>query len=82
MATIHDLLPAERYLVEEISVHIATPNDLFSRSEKIISWFRAAGARKVAIYFDLDVWSPREIQTLYFSRPLAGPDAFHGIPQG
>ncbi|MBV7522328.1 hypothetical protein [Ensifer sp. ENS12] len=74
--------PAERQIVDEIGLKTATPNDLLSGSEKVIAWLRQTGVRNVAIHFDLDVLDPIELRTLYFSRPDAERDAFHGIPQG
>lgn len=81
-AGLYDMSPAERQIFDDIGLRTATPSELSDNSNPVIKWLRDTGARHVAIHFDLDVLSPTELRTLYFSRPHAAHDAFHGIPQG
>ncbi|WP_115717860.1 arginase family protein [Gallaecimonas mangrovi] len=50
-------------------------------SQAVVEWFKATGAKHLAIHLDLDVLDPGQFQSLLFSKPQAG-DEFDGIAQG
>jgi len=81
-AGLYDMSPIERQRYDNWGLRMATPNDLLDSSDKILGWLDQAGARHVAIHFDLDVINPAQLRSLWFSRPDARPHDFHGIPQG
>ncbi|WP_064694158.1 arginase family protein [Rhizobium aegyptiacum] len=81
-AGLYDMSPAERRIFDDLGLKTATPSELTVNSDPVIEWLRDRGTRHVAIHFDLDVLSPTELRTLFFSRPDAPRDAFNGIPQG
>ncbi|MFD4838275.1 arginase family protein [Achromobacter sp. NPDC058515] len=51
-------------------------------SQPILDWFKATGAKHLAIHLDLDVLDPSQFRALLFANPDAPAGAFEGIAQG
>lgn len=51
-------------------------------SQPVLDWFKATGARHLAIHLDLDVLDPTLFRALLFAQPAVPADFFDGIAQG
>lgn len=59
-----------------------SPAELATRgSQPVLDWFRATGARHLAVHFDLDCLNPAAFRTVLFAQPDAPPETFAGIAQ-
>lgn len=81
-AGLMDTLPVETALIERLGLQHASPAQLAHSSEPVLQWFRATGARHLAIHLDLDVLDPNGFRSLLFANPQAPAGAFDGVAQG
>ncbi|EPL08832.1 arginase family protein [Pseudomonas sp. CF161] len=81
-AGLMDTLPMETALIERLGLQHASPAQLAHSSEPVLQWFRATGARHLAIHLDLDVLDPNGFRSLLFANPQAPAGAFDGVAQG
>lgn len=81
-AGLMETMPVESAVIERLGLQHASPAQLAHSSEAALQWFRATGARHLAIHLDLDVLDPREFRSLLFANPQTPEGTFDGVAQG
>lgn len=82
-AGLHDPTEWEAGEMQLRGLRNVSPADLAAHgSQPVLDWFRATGARHLAVHFDLDVLDPSAFGAVLFAQPDAPADAFEGIAQG
>jgi len=79
---LYDMSSIERKRYEAWGLKMATPNDLFDNSDKVLDWLQQTGAKCATVHFDLDVIDLAQLCPLWFSRPHAKSMVFCDIAQG
>ena len=74
--------PFETGFIEKHGLAHVSPDELAASAEPVLAWLRAAGAKRVAVHFDVDVLDPADYDFLLFRNPSAAPDAFEGVVRG
>lgn len=75
-------LPFEAAFIDKHKIQTLPPQIVNESSDQVINWIKANNITKLAIHFDLDVMSPTEFRSLYFTNPFAKANQFDGITQG
>jgi arginase len=81
-AGLMETMPVESAVIERLGLQHASPAQLAHSSEAVLQWFRATGARHLAIHLDLDVLDPRAFRSLLFANPQMPEGTFDGVAQG
>lgn len=82
-AGLHDPTDWEAGEMRRRGVRSVSPDELATQgSQPVLDWFRATGAKHLAIHFDLDVLDPSAFRAVLFAQPDAPADAFEGVAQG
>lgn len=81
-AGLMETMPVESAVIERLGLQHASPAQLAHSSEAVLQWFRATGARHLAIHLDLDVLDPRAFRSLLFANPQTPEGTFDGVAQG
>lgn len=69
--------------LQRLGLRNVAPGQLAAQgSAPLLEWFRATGARHLAIHLDLDVLDPALFRSLLCARPDAPQGAFEGVAQG
>ena len=74
--------PFETGFIQKRGMARLGPERLAGSPEPVLRWLRAAGTRKVAVHFDLDVLDPSLYDYLLFHDPAAPPGTWDGVPKG
>ncbi|UCJ16222.1 arginase family protein [Pseudomonas sp. MM211] len=80
---LHDPSEWEAAEIQRLGLGNVSPSLLAERgSQPVIEWFKATGARHLAIHFDLDALDPAFFRGLLFANPTTPEGAFDGVAQG
>lgn len=80
---LHDPSEWEAAEIQRLGIGTVSPSLLVERgSQPVIEWFKATGARHLAIHFDLDALDPAFFRGLLFAKPETPKGAFDGVAQG
>lgn len=71
----------ETAFIQRFGLKHASPAELANSSAPVLEWFKATGARHLAIHLDLDVLDPALFRALLFANPQT-PGEWDQVPQG
>lgn len=61
---------------KELGLPIFAPEMLRETSRPLLDWLRAAGVKRLAVHWDLDVLSPEDFRSIYPAEPYTDPADF------